>query len=335
MTGMEHSSTRTRQQKATAVTVLGGTFAGVAAAVRLARVGHQVTLVPEREDWRDALHSALGQTLTFPAPWRDLFKKSGRPAAGALGLHGLELVPDPDVITDRGQRWYADCEVIGRAHADIWRSYVDDADAIWQALRPLGVEAEPTASDCTDAALLRAGLYPRRSLADEARTLRHPVLRARVQALADDPRATPAWLTSRLAIERTFGIWRLVDAADATQPASKLVDVLLDRLADRGVTLADDASAAPTDRHAVIDSRDRSICWRRPRPLRHSETYFAQFRERPKISDPATPGLFAASASSAAGTEPWAQLLSGALAAYAAHAHLTGEDIRPSNKSQA
>ena len=32
----------------TVVTVLGGTFAGVAAAVRLARVGHEVTLVADQ-----------------------------------------------------------------------------------------------------------------------------------------------------------------------------------------------------------------------------------------------------------------------------------------------
>lgn len=316
------------------VTVLGGTFAGVAAAVRLARVGHRVTLVPGLGDWRGALRAELGPTLAFPAPWRDLLKKSGRPAVGALGLRGLELVADPDAITDRGQRWYADRDTLGRAHADAWRSYVDAADATWQALRPLGVEAEATASSCDDAALLRSGLHPRRSLADEARKLPHPVLRARVQALAADPRATPAWVTSRLSIERTFGSWRLVDADGAPRSASELVNVLLDRLAERGVTLTDDTRTAPTERCAIIDTRDPRIGWHRPRPLRRGDTFFAQFRARPPISDPVSPGRFAASASSAAGGEPWAQLLSGALAAYAAHAYLTGEDIRPSNKAR-
>lgn len=318
------------------VTVLGGTFAGVAAAVRLARAGHAVTLVAE-PGWADALRAELGPTLDFPAPWRDLFKKSGRPAAGALGLHGLELVADAGEPTDRGERWYADRDALGERHADAWRSYVDAADATWQALRPLGVEAEAPAP--TDEALARAGLHPRRSLADEARTLPHPALRARVEALSTDrgldPRDAPAWLTSRLAVERTFGRWRLLDAAGAARPASELVDVLVDRLAERGVLQAPTAPTEPSPTRAVLDTRDPGLSWHRPRPLRRGDTFFAQLRGRPPISDPRRPGAFAASASSAAGSEPWAQLLSGALAAYAAHAHLTGEDIRPTNKALA
>lgn len=321
------------------VTVLGGTFAGVAAAVRLARVGHAVVLVPGRDDWAGSLRAELGPTLDFPAPWRDLFKKSGRPAAGALGLHGLELVADPDPPTDRGQRWYADRDALGAAHADAWRSFVDAGDATWQALRPLGVEAEITAATGSDAALTRAGLHPRRSLADVARTLPHPALAARVTAMATgrglDPRDAPAWLTSRLAVERTFGRWRLLDAAGAARPASELVDVLLDRIADRGVVLADAATSDASPRRAVVDARDPGVAWRRPRPLRRDGSFFDQLRRRPPVSDPAAPGLFRASGSSAAGVEPWAQLLSGALAAYAAHAHLTGEDIRPTNKALA
>lgn len=317
------------------VTVLGGTFAGVAAAVRLARVGHAVTLVPGRENWADALRTELGPTLAFPAPWRDLFKKSGRPAAGALGLHGLELVADPIPPTDRGERWYADRDALGRDHADAWRAFVDAADATWQALRPLGVEAE--IAEASDAHLARAGLHPRRSLADAARTLPHPELRSRVEALATDrglePRDAPAWLTSRLAVERTFGRWRLLDAAGAARPASELVDVLTDRLRDRRVTLTPEAATDPTPARAVIDTRDPGLTWHKPAPLRRGDTFFAQLRNRPPITDPGVPGRFAASASSAAGSEPWAQLLSGALAAYAAHAHLTGEDIHPRNKA--
>ena len=44
------------------------------------------------------------------------------------------------------------------------------------------------------------------------------------------------------------------------------------------------------------------------------------------------PRLLVASASSRGGNEPWAQLLTGALATYAAHHLLTGEDIRPTNR---
>lgn len=314
------------------VTVLGGTFAGVAAAVRLARVGHAVTLVAG-DAWADALATRLGEgTLDFPAPWRDLFKKSGRPAAGALGLHGLDLVPDPGgPPTDRGDVWYADVATLGEPAARAWRDLVDAADRTWQALRPLGLEAE-----LTPASVAKAGLHPRRSLADVARTLPHPALAARVTRVAEErglaPGDAPAWLTARLAVERTFGRWRLQDAAGAPVPASALVGVLADRLATRGVRVT---AEAPPDADATIDTRDPGATWHRPRPLRRHDSFVDQLLARPPLRDPRRPGHFHASASSPAGDEPWAQLLSGALATYAVHEHLTGQDIRPTNRSVA
>lgn len=312
------------------VTVVGGTFAGVAAAARLACVGHQVTLVEPDAAWPDRLRAQLGETLDFPAPWRDLFKKSGRPAVGALGRHGLELVGDTaGRPTDRGAQWRLDVAELGEPAAGAWRDLVDAADDVWQALRPLDLEAERTPST-----VARSGLHPRRSLEQVARDLRHRVLAARVRAVASErglnPRDAPAWLTSRLAIERTFGRWRLVDAAGASRPASALVDVLLDRLVDRGVLVVDLPAGPRPD--AVIDTRDPGLVWHRPRPLRARDSFVDQLADRPPIRVPGKPGWFAASASGAGGNEPWAQLLAGALATYAAHEHLTGEDIRPTNR---
>lgn len=311
------------------VTVLGGTFAGVAAALRLARVGHDVTLVVQ-PGWAEALAAQLGDTIDFPAPWRDLFKKSGRPAAGALGLHGLDLVPDPEgPPTDRGEVWYADVATLGEANARAWRDLVDAADDTWQALRPLGLESELTPD-----AVARAGLHPRRSLADVARSLTHPTLAARVTRLATDrglaPEDAPAWLTSRLAVERTFGRWRLQDASGAGVPAAVLVDVLGDRLANRGVLVATEADGAAD---ATIHTRDLCVEWTRPSRWRRGGSFVDQLLARPPLRVEGRPGRFHASASSPAGTEPWAQVLSGALATYAAHEYLTGEDIRPTNKA--
>ena len=311
------------------VTVWGRTFAGVAAAVRLARVGHEVALV-ESPGEADALRSAVGDTLDFPAPWRDLFKKSGRPAAGALGLHGLDLVPDPDgPPTDRGDVWYADVAALGEPHARAWRDLVDAADDTWQALRPLGLEAELTPD-----AVARAGLHPRRSIADVAGALPHPVLAARVVALASArglaPDAAPAWLTARLAVSRTFGRWRLQDTAGAAHPASALVDVLDDRLAERGVRIT---GTAPEEADATIDTRDPGVRWRKPPRWSRRDSFTDQLLARPALRDPRRPDRFHASASSPGGEEPWAQVLAGALATYAAHEYLTGEDIRPTNRS--
>lgn len=313
------------------VTIVGRTFAGVAAAVRLARVGHAVTLV--EDPGTDHLRPHLGGTLVFPAPWRDLFKKSGRPAAGALGLHGLDLVPDPDgPPTDRGDVWYADSAALGEPAARAWRDLVDAADDTWQAIRPLGLEDELTPD-----AVVRAGLDPRRSLADVARTLPHPALAHRVatlaRGLAPEPAAAPAWLTARLAVVRTFGRWRLQDAAGRPVAASALVDVLDDRLAARGVRITGDPRAT-ADADAVVVTEDPGVRWRRPHRWGR-DTFTAQLLARPALRDPLRPGWFHASASSPGGAEPWAQLLSGALATYAVHEHLTGDDIRPTNRALA
>ena len=48
----------------------------------------------------------------------------------------------------------------------------------------------------------------------------------------------------------------------------------------------------------------------------------------------ATPMTLITGSGSRAGGDPWAQLLSGALACYAAHELLTGEDLRPTNRSR-
>lgn len=311
------------------VRILGGTFAGVAAAARLARVGHTVSLVVDDQGWTEDLRAQLGEgTLEFPAPWRDLLKKSGRPAVGALGLRGLVLVPDPDgPPTDRGEQWYRDRERHGAVVADRWRTFVDAADDVWQTLRPLGLEEE-----LTPAALERAGLDRRRSLADEARTLGHPALAARVTGIAHDrgldPAATPAWLASRLSVVRTFGRWSLQEAAGTPRPASDLVDVLTDRLAERDVRIVAELPEADV----TIDTRDPHITWHRPRRLHRADTFVDQFLARPGVRT-ADPAVFSASASSPGGAEPWAQILTGALATYAAHERLTGEDIRPGNRT--
>ncbi len=313
-----------------AVTVLGGTFAGVATALRLARVGHEVTLMAA-PGWDDVLRTELGDTLDFPAPWRDLFKKTGRPAAGALGLHGLALVADADgPPTDRAGVWYADVAALGEPAARAWRDLVDTADDVWQAVRPLGVEAELVPD-----AVARAGLHRQRSLADVARALPRPELAARLHRLAAARGLTaddaPAWLVSRLAVERTFGRWRLVDARGVAVPTAALLDVIDDRLEARGVRVVD-APGAVAD--ATVDTRDPGLAWHRPRRWRRRDSFVDQLLARPALRTPGHPGWFHASASSPAGNEPWAQLLSGSLAAYAVHHLLTGEDIRPTNKAR-
>ena len=70
------------------ITVIGGGFGGMSSAARLAKLGHQVTLVESSASLGGALSSVSSQDFTWdagptatllPAVIRDLFRKSGRP----------------------------------------------------------------------------------------------------------------------------------------------------------------------------------------------------------------------------------------------------------------
>ena len=88
------------------VVVIGGGFGGLASALRLAKLGHHVTLVEERElggalvpvtadgfTWDVVAHTLL------PAVVRDLFRKTGRPLEKELDLVQLDCVRE---------HWFAD-----------------------------------------------------------------------------------------------------------------------------------------------------------------------------------------------------------------------------------
>lgn len=130
---------------------------------------------------------------------------------------------------------------------------------------------------------------------------------------------------------RTFGRWRLRDSSGESARTSALVSVLIDRLAERGVVVSTDD---PGDGEAHVDTIDPDLRWYRPRRWHRHDTFVDQLLARPRLRTPGRPGHYHASASSPAGREPWAQLLTGALAAYAVHEQLTGEDIRPTHRDQ-
>ena len=375
------------------IVVVGATLAGLAAAARLARVGHQVVVLDRRTPPSATLDverhapgisaqregkrsmgdperlSALDAdpyTIALPAAWRDLFRKSGRPLAGELGRHGLSLVPAPapsyptpageiTLPADRAGQWHALVEAIGPRPAAAWRDLLDRLDAGWLALRPLGVEAEFTAPRLDR--VTRRALRTHETLADLARQA-GPLGSLFTDLAVDrdsDPRRAPGWLGTRLSIERTFGRWQLVDAGGAPQPAGRLVDVLLLRLRDRGVELRTGVEVQHIRPGRVSAAGDRWECqavivatspWQyaaltgggSPRRLTAARTAGPQWRSWRTLLDlprlrTTLPGVYAASEFSPAGPEPWAQLLTGALAAYRVHEDLTGQDMRPTNKA--
>ena len=409
------------------IIVAGASLPGVAAAARLARAGHEVTLVEsgDRIGGRLADPGVWAPVLDFPAPLRDLFRKSGRPFDAEFGRRGLRLVPAPAAVhrfadgtefpwpTGRAEQWHLICERYSPAVAARWRDTLDALDQTWQRLRPLGVEAEPVGP--LPRALARHGLDPSTTVEDLAARLDHPHLSELVRDTArragSDPRRTPAFVAARLSVQRTFGRWQFVDADGAPQPATALLDALADRLATRGVRLLlhtavtairpDGVATDAGDLHAdaVVSALNPWLHRRLTRPARpqppwtrlvpahaplvtltredgppgpaeevlhtpggpivthrrpdagatevvvHDHTRptpdpgagvrwngARTWTHLPGTRTPGQPTLFVASASGRAGHEPWAQLLTGALAAYAAHGALTGEDIRPSNR---
>lgn len=276
------------------VIVVGGGLAGMAAAARLAKSGYGVEL-HERSDrlggrWAaSALPSgpavdAAPAVLGFPAPWRDLFRKSGRPLEAELARQGYALVPaEPAMVVfadgaelvwpaDRGAQHAALTAAYGVAVAERWRGLVDRLDRVWQTLRPLGWEADRRDADLNRA--VRRELLGRRSVADLARSVGHPHLEALVRSVAHrlggTPEHTPAWVAVELSLQRTFGRWQ-VQPTDADSAATReagrssiLVEVLAGRLQLRkvGVHLNSAITTIRVDRGHVagvgIGSEERS-----------------------------------------------------------------------------
>ena len=345
------------------VAVVGGSLPGLAAAARLAKVGHSVVLHEARPvlGGRWAEPGVLPDVLDFPAPWRDLFKKSGRPLSAELARAGLDLVPAPDAVvvlgaaswfdrgperlswpTDRAAQWHLLVAEFGEKVARGWRDLVDEQDAVWLALRPLGLEGELTSRHQA----LDAGLHPTRTLADVARGVPNRRLRRLVtdvaSGLGGEPDAVPAWLASRLSVTRTFGRWVLVevDEPEVGVPMTRLLELLIERVRLRrvevrlGSPVAEGAGPADLDADAVVwtvagPDAERPH-WRRPR---RGDDFVDQLMGRRLIRKEKAPCSFHASAASPGGPEPWAQLLSAALAVYACHETLTEQDIRPTNKA--
>lgn len=233
------------------VVVVGGGLGGLASAARLARLGHEVTLL-ERDDrlggaltpwseagftWDRGAHSTL-----LPAVLRDLFRKSGRPLERELDLVPVDLVrthrfADGSTLALPGGSRAAQQRAVdalapglGRRWLDHVASYADT----WEALRRHHLEV-PTARDRlpreTRAVLesretLRRRL--RRDLPDERLRL---VAGHRFVAEGHDLRDVPAWLGVHAYLEQRFGAWTVPGGLFA------VTDALARRMATRGVAV--------------------------------------------------------------------------------------------------
>jgi UDP-galactopyranose mutase len=240
------------------VVVIGGGFGGLASAARLAKLGHDVTLLEES----GRLGGALGYveeegfrwdsgptTTLLPAVIRDFFRKSGRPAEKEFDLVPVEPVQqhrfaDGTVLDlpggSRAAQLAAVGDALGEEAARRWIGYVDDFAEVWDALRKDWYERpwsdEHASKDAKD--LLSTRLTLHRLVNRELRDERLKLLAChRVAFDGHEPRNVPAWEGVWSYVEQNFGAWTLPGGM------GQLTDILAARLETRGVTVLTDNPA--------------------------------------------------------------------------------------------
>lgn len=230
------------------VVVIGGGYGGLASAARLAKLGHQVTLLESADAVGGALRpvvhegvawDVVGPTL-LPAPMRDLFRKSGRPIERELELEPVPVIrehrfEDRSAVRLPGESRAAQIEAFDELKAglgDAWAHHVEAYGEVWELLRQHLFEAR-TAEPPREVLRL---LADRETL---ARRVRHDFKDPRQRLVATlpfevaghNPRDVPWWAGVSAYLEQRFGAWRVVGGAGA------LADALTERLATRGVVV--------------------------------------------------------------------------------------------------
>ncbi|WP_028658828.1 phytoene desaturase family protein [Nocardioides insulae] len=236
------------------VVVLGGGLGGMAAAARLAKLKHQVTLV-ERSGTlggallpvrRDGFNWETVDLTLLPGALRDLFRKSGRPLEAELDLRHRPILrehrfPDGSALALPGSSRAAQLAAAEALGPGLGRAYVDHVATYteaWETLRRHVFEApaaDPLPREVAAVMQSRETLHRRlrRSFADRRlRTVAaHPFVLD-----GHDPRQVPAWAGLTGYLEQRFGGW-VAGADDATGPGlgTLLADALTRRLTTRRV----------------------------------------------------------------------------------------------------
>ena len=233
------------------VIVIGSGLAGLASAVRLAKLGHQVTVCERDEHLGGALGrveadgftwDAGAASTTLPAALRDLFRKSGRPIESLLQLEPVteprrHMFADGSVldlpINDRGSQQEAWTDLAGEQVAEQWTALVDGYGETWQILRKTSLE--PPLQDKLPLKSIRT-LKPWQSLEKVAQ---HELSDDRARAVlrhfaaqgGSDAKLTPGYVGVWSYLERTFGRWTIEGGFGA------LADGLVQRASERKITM--------------------------------------------------------------------------------------------------
>lgn len=264
--------------------VVGAGPSGLAAAARLAKLGHTVSVAHSDDRLGGRLRgirTELGPgafgfddgpaTMLVPAALRDLFRKSGRPleSAATLGLVATEHRFDDGsrTLLEGGSR-AAQLRAIDRLGTGLgseWCDFVESAACDWETVRR-GVYERAYVSGLSPEAdrLMRSET----TLAHRAGSLGDPRLRslATVEARLEGhrPDQAPHWLAMLAYVEQRLGRWRVEGGGPA------LSEALSQRLAKRRVDVR------TGDRFATIDAaraRADRVVWAAPPPPDHA-AYF-------------------------------------------------------------
>lgn len=233
------------------IVVIGGGFGGLASAARLAKLGHEVTLLEANARLGGALGyveqdgfrwDAGPSTTLLPAVIRDFFRKSGRAAENEIDLVPVDPVAqhrfeDETVLDLPGGSRAAQLEAVdaalGAGAGARWTSYVDDFAEVWEVLRKDLFErpwSREHASKQTQG-LLDSRLTLHKMVTKEFKDKRLRDLATHAARFeGHDPRNVPAWVGVWSYVEQNFGAWTLPGGM------GQLTEVLAERLRTRGVT---------------------------------------------------------------------------------------------------
>lgn len=286
------------------VVVVGGGYGGMASAARLAKLGHDVTLVEATDSLGGALGNVESEGFTWdagptytlvPAVARDLFRKSGRPLERELELEQLDVVREhrfedgSSVRVPAGPRGaqVAAFDALGPGLGQRWVDHVASYTEDWEVLRRhyLEVPWNPAALPRETVREVAARLDSRETL---HKRLRKVFKDERLRLVAGHPfvagghdlRNVPAWAGLEAYVEQRFGAWTVPGGM------AGLARALGDRLATRKVrvltsttaldlVLREGRVAAVMTTEGALDA-DAVVCGIDPRRLPALASYVAR-----------------------------------------------------------